>query len=112
MTTTAAASLASPSPLSLSQRRAYVEQGFVVARGVVTPAEIEAAAQEAEALVARHDLIDVRNLRCRWQPRCEDGECLFETFDPVVDIAPVCASLAWHPRLLAVLGDIYGEPAR
>src|SRR5262249_25674651 len=53
-----------------------------------------------------------RNLRCRWQPRCSDGEGLFETFDPVIDLAPVLGRLARHPRLLAVLAELYGEPAK
>jgi len=61
------------------------------------------AGQESAAddLLGRTDLIDVRNLRCRWQPRCSDGECLFETFDPVIDLAPVCARLARHPARAA-----------
>jgi hypothetical protein len=108
---TAVATAASP-VLAPAERRAYEEQGFLVVRGVFAPDEIAAAAGEAERLVTRKDLIDTRNLRCRWQPHCDDGECLFETFDPVIDIAPVCARLACHPRLLAVLGELYGEPAR
>src|SRR5262245_26250218 len=108
----ATATATAPSALSSAQRRAYAEQGFLVVQGVFTPDEMEAAAAEAETLVARKDLIDTRNLRCRWQPHCDDGECLFETFDPVIDIAPVCEGLARHPRLLAVLGEIYGEAAR
>jgi hypothetical protein len=106
------ATTGAPSALSSAQRRAYADQGFLIVRGVFTPDEIAAAAAEAEELVGRKDLIDTRNLRCRWQPRCEDGECLFETFDPVIDISPVCDGLARHAQLLAVLGDIYGEPAR
>jgi hypothetical protein len=98
-------------PLTAPARRAFQEQGFLIVPGVFTAAEIADAAAEAEGLVRRHDLIDTRNLRCRWQPRCEDGECLFETFDPVTDIAPACERLARHPRLLAVLAGLYGEPA-
>jgi ectoine hydroxylase-related dioxygenase (phytanoyl-CoA dioxygenase family) len=98
--------------LSSAQRETYDDQGFLVVREVFTPDEIAAALAESERLVHRKDLIDTRNLRCRWQPRCEDGECLFETFDPVIDIAPVCAQLANHPRLRAILGELYGEPAR
>jgi ectoine hydroxylase-related dioxygenase (phytanoyl-CoA dioxygenase family) len=36
---------------------------------------------------------------------------LFETFDPVIDLAPVCKRLAHDPRLLGVLAALYGEPA-
>src|SRR5262245_25989574 len=100
-----------PAPPS-ARREAYEEQGFLVAREVFSRDEMSEAAAEAERLVARSDLIDTRNLRCRWQPRCEGGECIFETFDPVIDLAPVCAGLARHPRLLAVLDELYGGPAR
>jgi ectoine hydroxylase-related dioxygenase (phytanoyl-CoA dioxygenase family) len=103
---------AAPPELTHAQRRAYDEQGFLVVRGVFTADEMAAAVAEAERLVQRRDLIDIRNLRCRWQPHCADGECLFETFDPVIDIAPVCGQLARHPRLLTLLGELYGEPAR
>jgi ectoine hydroxylase-related dioxygenase (phytanoyl-CoA dioxygenase family) len=97
--------------LTPEQRQAYEDLGFLIVRAVFSPDEIAAAATEADHLIGRKDLIDTRNLRCRWQPHCEDGECLFETFDPVIDIAPVCARLARHPRLLGVLADLYGEPA-
>ena len=52
-----------------------------------------------------------KNLRCRWQTNVFTGECTFETFDPVIDLGPVCRQLAHDPRLLAVLRDLYGEPA-
>jgi hypothetical protein len=100
-------------PVALSARgSSYTDDGFLIVRGLFTPEEIAAVAGEAETLAARKDLIDMRNLRCRWQPGCQDGECLFETFDPVIDLAPRCAGLARDPRLLAVLAELYGEPAR
>jgi len=57
-------------------------------------------------------LKSVKNLRCRWQNNVFTGECTFETFDPVADIGPVRRRLALDPRLLAVLDELYGEPAR
>lgn len=98
--------------ISPQERTSFDEQGFLVVRGVLTRGEIAATDEEARRLVERADLIDTRNLRCRWQPKCQDGECLFETFDPVIDIGPVCAGLARHERLLAILDALYGEPAR
>jgi hypothetical protein len=98
--------------LTDSQRQDYLTKGFIILREAIPPNEIVAASIEAEGLVNRKDLIDTRNLRCRWQTNCDDGECLFETFDPVIDIAPVCAELARHPRLIAALGELYREPAR
>jgi 2-aminoethylphosphonate dioxygenase len=66
---------------------------------------------EAERLLQQKELIDTRNLRCRWQQGCDSGECLFETFDPVIDLSPLLASLARDPRLLGALGQLYGEEA-
>jgi ectoine hydroxylase-related dioxygenase (phytanoyl-CoA dioxygenase family) len=90
---------------------AYDRDGFVVLRGLFSSAEMAAAAAEANVLLRRNDLISVRNLRCRWQTSVTSGECSFETFDPVIDLAPACRAIAEHPRLLAELADLYGEPA-
>ena len=97
--------------LSAAQCDAYEEQGFVVVRGLLARADMRRAAAEAGALLERKDLISSRNLRCRWQPNVITGDCQFETFDPVIDIAPVCRELAFDPRLLAVLAALYGEEA-
>ena len=96
---------------SAAPREAYERDGFIVFRRLFRPKEIAHAATEAEQLLQRHDLIDTRNLRCRWQTDVRNGECRFDTFDPVVDIGPACRSLAYDPRLLAVLAELYGEEA-
>jgi hypothetical protein len=88
----------------------YRRQGFLILREVFSAEEMAEAGAEADRLLARTDLIDSANLRCRWQPHCDTGECLFECFDPVIDLAPVCAALARDPRLLDIVGDLYGEP--
>jgi hypothetical protein len=93
-------------------RRAYAEDGFLVVRGLFSPAEMAVASLEAERLLGRDDLKDTNNIRCRWQNHVGTGECLFETFDPVADISPVCGQLARDPRLVGVLSALYGEPAR
>jgi 2-aminoethylphosphonate dioxygenase len=99
-------------PPAAGRRAAYDRDGFVVVRGLFGPAEMAEAAAEADWLLTRYDhLRSVRNLRCRWQTNMFTGECTFETFDPVVDIGPVCRRLALDPRLLAVLHELYGEPA-
>ena len=90
---------------------AYDRDGFVILRGLFGPEEIGQAAAEAQALLSRNDLISTRNLRCRWQPIVETGECRFETFDPVIDLSPACRRLAFDPRLMAALAALYGEPA-
>jgi hypothetical protein len=100
-----------PQVLSAEQCATYEEQGFLVLRRFFPPALMEEATEEAVALRGRHDLIAVENLRCRWQPDVESGECVFETFDPVIDLGPVCRRLALDPGLLAALGCLYGEEA-
>ncbi|MFO0864720.1 MAG: phytanoyl-CoA dioxygenase family protein [Gemmataceae bacterium] len=92
--------------------RRFAEDGFLVVRGVFDADEIANVAADAEGLVVRKDLIDTRNLRCRWQNRCTDGECVFETFDPVIDLSPACREIALHPKLFAILEQLYGEPAK
>src|SRR5262245_582027 len=77
--------------LDPGQLRHYREQGYLVLRGLFHPAEMALASIEADRLLARTDLTDTRNIRCRWQPHCDTGECLFETFDPVIDLSPSLA---------------------
>jgi ectoine hydroxylase-related dioxygenase (phytanoyl-CoA dioxygenase family) len=99
-----------PAPAGLAAD--YEEHGFVVVRRLFTPGEVARAAAEAERLLEeRRGLIDTRNIRCRWQPDVSTGECRFETFDPVADLAPECRGLALDPRLLGLLEMLYGEPA-
>ena len=92
------------------RRRAYWdEHGFLVVRGLFARALIDAASDDAEALLGRNDLISVRNLRCRFQTNVLTGECQFETFDPVIDIGPAQRRLAFDERLLSVLTELYGD---
>lgn len=89
----------------------YEERGFAIVRGLFDQLEMFLVAAECESLLRRRELIASPNLRCRWQPHVETDECLFETFDPVIDIAPVCARLARDQRILQILSQIYGEEA-
>lgn len=100
-----------PRTLSAQQLEQYHAQGFLVLRALFSAAEIAALSTEAERLLERHDLIDSANIRCRWQNHVETGACLFECFDPVVDIGPACARTARDPRILEPLASIYGERA-
>jgi hypothetical protein len=107
MTSTA---LVDATPWTPAQRRAYWhEQGYIAFRGQYSLADIEEASQEADRLRTRNDLISTRNLRCRFQPSVVTGECQFETFDPIVDIGPVCRRLAFDVRLLSVLAELYED---
>jgi ectoine hydroxylase-related dioxygenase (phytanoyl-CoA dioxygenase family) len=97
--------------LSEAQLQDYERDGFLIVRGVFSPAEIAAVAEEADRLLQLNGLIHSDNIRCRWQPHVETDACLFETFDPVIDLAPACAALARDERLLGLVAAVYGEPA-
>lgn len=97
--------------VSAEQVRDYHREGYLVLRGVFDRAEISAVAEEAVALTGRNDLIDLDNLRCRWQPDEAGGPCLFETFDPVIDLAPRCAEISADRRILGPLVAIYQDEA-
>ncbi|HXD86110.1 MAG TPA: phytanoyl-CoA dioxygenase family protein [Urbifossiella sp.] len=99
------------SRLSREQVRFYRDEGYVILRGLFHPAEIAVASMEADRLLDRADLKVTPNIRCRWQNHTQTGECLFETFDPVIDLSPPLADLARDPRLLGAVGELYGEPA-
>src|SRR5262245_35572193 len=92
--------------LSSARLREYRERGFLVVRGVFSPVEMGVVAMEADRLLARDDLKDTNNIRCRWQNHHATGECLFECFDPVADLSPVCDRLARDPRLLELVSAI------
>lgn len=94
-------------------RTAYARDGFVVVRALFDAHELAEARAEADRLLERFaHLKDTRNIRCRWQDNVFTGECTFETFDPVIDLSPVCERLARAPRLMELLAGLYGEPAR
>jgi 2-aminoethylphosphonate dioxygenase len=98
--------------LAADARRNYDDDGFIVVRGVFGREEIARLAAEADRLLVRTDLIDKQNLRCRFQGNCSGGECLFETFDPVIDLASAVRDVALDPRILELLADLYSEEAR
>src|SRR5580658_6818051 len=95
--------------LSADQLSQYRTDGFLVVRQAFTPAEIQELGEEANRLWWRKDLIDVKNLRCRWKNHVATGECTFECFDPVADIGPACCRIAHDPRITDRLAGIYGE---
>jgi ectoine hydroxylase-related dioxygenase (phytanoyl-CoA dioxygenase family) len=97
--------------LTAGQRDFYRQQGFLVLRDFFSAELMAEASAEADELRQRDDLIAVENLRCRWQTNVHTGACEFETFDPIIDLAPVCRRIAHDARLLAALAELYGEEA-
>jgi ectoine hydroxylase-related dioxygenase (phytanoyl-CoA dioxygenase family) len=103
--------LALPSALAATDVAFYHDQGYLVLREVFSPDEISALAAEADALVARAELIHKDNIRCRWQDHADTKECRFDCFDPVIDIGPVSRYFAYDERILNVLRAIYDGEA-
>ena len=97
--------------LADAQIRQYHADGFLTVRRVLTDPEIDELAAEAGRVFAREDLKDSDNIRCRWSNHFQTDECRFDCFDPVIDLSPVCARVARHPRILAAVAELYGEPA-
>ncbi|HKD37313.1 MAG TPA: phytanoyl-CoA dioxygenase family protein [Pirellulales bacterium] len=89
----------------------YSRDGYLILRRVFNDADIAAMASEAKTLFERRELIDTNNIRCRWQDHCESGECLFDCFDPVIDIGPVARAIACDERILAPLRALYDDDA-
>ncbi len=99
--------------LSEDHLRMWHEDGFLVLRNVFPREEMRTLQAESERLLTeRRGLIDPCNLRCRFMAHVETGEKVFEVFDPVNDISPVCEQFTSAPRLLAIVESILGEPAR
>lgn len=94
------------------QLQEYATNGFLVLRNVFDSSEMQQLLVESERLLTeRRDLINPHNLRCRYMAHHQSGESLFEVFDPVNDISPICTRFCADPRLLSVLESLYGEPA-
>ena len=89
----------------------YRRDGYLIARDVFTPHEVEAMDAEATRLLQRTDLIDTNNIRCRWQDDIVSGECRFDCFDPVIDLSPVFEGVARDARLLGLMSALFGERA-
>jgi len=97
------------SPVELS---AYKNEGFVVLPALFAAAEIAAVADEVSSVFQRADVVRTDNLRCRFQRHFATGERLLEAVDPIVDLFPGIAELAAAPRILCLLEQLLGGPAR
>jgi 2-aminoethylphosphonate dioxygenase len=100
-----------PIALSPEQIQSYHADGYLILRGVFCADEVAALASESQTLIAREELIDTANIRCRWQDHATTGECTFDCFDPVIDIGPVCRFVARDERIMAPLRALYDDDA-
>src|SRR5262249_32250857 len=67
----------------------FATSGYGIVRNLFSPDEIDTLDVEARQLLKRADLINTNNLRCRWQTDVETDACVFDAFDPVIDLSPV-----------------------
>lgn len=97
--------------LDVDFQHEYRTNGFFVLRNVFDANEMRELLVESNRLLTEHrDLISPNNLRCRYMAHHETGESLFEVFDPVNDISPVCERFCNDSRILSVIESLYGEP--
>jgi ectoine hydroxylase-related dioxygenase (phytanoyl-CoA dioxygenase family) len=89
----------------------YHAEGYLILRDVFSAEEVASLAAEAVTLIERTELIDTANLRCRWADHIETAECMFDCFDPVIDIGPISRFVAHDQRILAPLRAIYRDEA-
>lgn len=112
--TTPAAIGTTPAAIGTSdtaQTSRYRAEGYLVVRRLFSADRIAELEAETVRLRQRTDLIDTENIRCRWQNDVNTGECRFDCFDPVIDLSILCERTARDPRLLDIVGSLYGEPA-
>lgn len=93
--------------VSDQDRRDYEVDGFLILRNVFTADEMQELIVESDRLLTeRSDLISPNNLRCRYMAHHQTGEQLFEVFDPVNDISPVCKRFCHDPRILSAVSSL------
>lgn len=98
--------------LSTQALHNYESQGFTVLKQLFSASEIAELQEESDRLLTDFaDLISPGNLRCRYMPHFQSGESLFEVFDPVNDLSPVCERFTSDVRIVTAVEAIYGESA-
>jgi ectoine hydroxylase-related dioxygenase (phytanoyl-CoA dioxygenase family) len=91
--------------------RQFQSDGYVIVREVFAAEEMAAISEEANRLFEQRDLIDINNIRCRWQNHFETEECRFDCFDPIIDLSDVLERAARDERLFEIVSTLYGERA-
>lgn len=99
------------SPVDSQLIEDYRATGLAVVRGVFDVTEIAAVSEEANRVLELRQLIDINNLRCRWQNHYQTDECRFDCFDPIIDLSPTIEAMARDQRVLEIVSTLYGEEA-
>ncbi|WP_020468881.1 phytanoyl-CoA dioxygenase family protein [Zavarzinella formosa] len=106
------AAQASPVVLTQEQVDNWNRDGFLIVPVFFPLSTIERANAEADEILVRHrDLIHPLNMRTRFLMNVFTQEKDLECFDPVIDLSLIFHELSVDKKLLALVGDLYGEPA-
>lgn len=97
--------------LTAEQQEAWTRNGYLILPGLLADRATDLDS-EAARVAGLDNLIDTMNLRCRWADHVDTGECRIDAFDPIIDLSEALARVARDDRLLGVLEELYGEPAR
>ena len=93
-----------PRRLAPAEVDAYRRDGFVVARGLLDPAEVQSWMRETDRLWASLP-VDRSNARIHWRGQAGGGE-VPDRIDPILDISPLFAALARDSRLAGCAGQL------
>lgn len=97
------------SPAEVAQ---YHTEGYLVVPGVFARTAMADLGADVDRVCREcADLIDPHNMRVRFKTDHRTQATIFEVFDPMADLSPVAHAVAHAPQLLALLHDLYGEPA-
>ncbi len=96
--------------LSAEQLDQYRRTGYLVLRAFFSRAEMAGWVAECERLAERIQCMDESDGRRQQRKHLSLGT-IYDRLDPVSDFSRLFGDLSNEPRLLAVVGDLVGEPA-
>ncbi|CAN5576839.1 phytanoyl-CoA dioxygenase family protein [soil metagenome] len=98
-----------PAGLSADQKAFYAEKGYILAKGVFTPAEAAEFRAEAHALADR--LMKIKNIDATWQSVRKDDApsktIIYHCHDVQFQSA-LFTRMVYDPRLTAIAADVVG----
>lgn len=97
--------------LTDEQLEYYIENGFLVMAPVFDEEELIEFRLAADELLAESGPIVNGNPRLEIEPETHHGKLVVRKIEPVIDVVPVLKALANDTRLIALVAQIFGEPA-